>query len=59
MAVTDKAEVVIIGSGVIGNAAAYYMAKRGASVIVLEGSEIIGNGGSSASPHATRASCRS
>ena len=58
MAVTDKAEVVIIGSGVIGNAAAYYMAKRGASVIVLEGSEIIGNGGSSRNGGGVRQSAR-
>lgn len=58
MAVTDKAQVVIVGSGVIGNAAAYYMAKRGASVIVLEGSEIIGNGGSSRNGGGVRQSAR-
>lgn len=58
MMVTDHAQVVIIGSGVIGNAAAYYMAKRGASVIVLEGSEIIGNGGSSRNGGGVRQSAR-
>ena len=58
MAVTDKAQVVIVGSGIIGNAAAYYMAKRGASVIVLEGSEIIGNGGSSRNGGGVRQSAR-
>ena len=58
MTVTDKAQVVIVGSGVIGNAAAYYMAKRGASVIVLEGSEIIGNGGSSRNGGGVRQSAR-
>ncbi len=58
MTVTDKAQVVIVGSGVIGNAAAYYMAKRGASVIVLEGSEVIGNGGSSRNGGGVRQSAR-
>lgn len=33
------AEVIIVGGGVVGNAAAYYLAKRGVEVIVLEGSE--------------------
>ena len=58
MAVTDKAQVVIVGSGIIGNATAYYLAKRGASVIVLEGSEIIGNGGSSRNGGGVRQSAR-
>lgn len=31
------AEVIIVGGGVVGNAAAYYLAKRGVEVIVLEG----------------------
>ena len=42
-----KAEVVIIGGGIIGCATAYYLAKMGIQVIVLEGSDHIGNGGSS------------
>ena len=58
MVITDTADVVIIGSGVIGNAAAYYLRKRGASVIVLEGSEIIGNGGSSRNGGGVRQSAR-
>ena len=58
MAVTDKAQVVIVGSGIIGNATAYYLAKRGTSVIVLEGSEIIGNGGSSRNGGGVRQSAR-
>ncbi len=58
MAVTDKAQVVIVGSGIIGNATAYYLAKRGASVIVLEGNEIIGNGGSSRNGGGVRQSAR-
>ena len=32
----NKADVVIIGSGIIGNATAYNLAKAGKSVIVLE-----------------------
>ena len=43
----NHAEAIVIGGGVIGNATAYYLAKRGLSVIVLEGSDYIGNGGSS------------
>ena len=43
----NNAEVVIIGGGIIGCAAAYYLAKEGVSVIVLEKSDHIGNGGSS------------
>lgn len=58
MAITDCADVVIIGSGVIGNAAAYYLSKRGASVIVLEATEVIGNGGSSRNGGGVRQSAR-
>jgi len=52
------ADVIIIGSGVIGNAAAYYLAKRGRSVIVLEKSDNIGNGGSSRNGGGVRQSGR-
>lgn len=55
---TSAAEVVIIGGGIIGNAAAYYLSKRGASVIVLEGSDFIGNGGSSRNGGGVRQSGR-
>ena len=41
------ADVIIIGSGVIGCATAYELAKKGTSVIVLDKDESIGNGGSS------------
>ncbi|MCC8136248.1 MAG: FAD-binding oxidoreductase [Ruminococcus sp.] len=41
-----NADVIIIGSGIIGCSAAYNLAKNGVSVIVLEGSGNIGNGGS-------------
>ena len=40
----NTAETIIIGGGVIGCAAAYYLAKRGMSVIVLEKSDNIGSG---------------
>lgn len=39
-----SADVIIVGGGIIGCAAAYYLAKRGVSVLVLEGSSYIGNG---------------
>ena len=32
----NTADVIIVGGGVIGCAAAYYLAKKGTSVIVLE-----------------------
>jgi len=41
------AEVVVIGGGIIGCAISYYLAKRGVSVICLEGADHFGNGGSS------------
>lgn len=43
---SNTAEVIIIGSGVIGCAAAYYLAKKGVSVLVLDKDDNIGNGGS-------------
>jgi len=54
----NYADVIIIGSGVIGNAAAYYLAKKGYSVIVLEKSENIGDGGSSRNGGGVRQSGR-
>ena len=39
----NTADVIIIGGGIIGNAIAYYLAKKGTDVIVLEGSDHIGN----------------
>ena len=44
---SNNAEVVVIGGGIIGCAISYYLAKRGTSVICLEGSDHFGNGGSS------------
>lgn len=52
------ADVIIIGSGVVGNAAAYYLAKRGRKVIVLEAEDHIGHGGSSRNGGGVRQSGR-
>lgn len=52
------ADVIIIGAGVIGNASAYYLARKGYKVIVLEGSDVIGNGGSSRNGGGVRQSGR-
>ena len=41
------AEVVVIGGGIIGCAISYYLVQKGVHVICLEGSDHIGNGGSS------------
>ena len=53
-----NAEVVIVGGGIIGCATAYYLAGMGAEVIVLEGSDHIGNGGSSRNGGGVRQSGR-
>ncbi len=54
----NQAEVVIIGSGIIGNATAYNLAKEGKSVIVLEKGDHIGNGGSTRNGGGVRQSGR-
>lgn len=54
---TNTSEVIIIGGGIIGCATAYYLAKRGVSVIVLEKSQI-GEGGSSRNGGGVRQSGR-
>ena len=53
-----NAEVIVIGGGVNGCATAYYLAKQGVSVIILEGSDYIGNGGSSRNGGGVRQSGR-
>ena len=53
-----SAEVVIVGGGIIGCASAYYLAKMGVDVIVLEGSDHFGNGGSSRNGGGVRQSGR-
>lgn len=55
---TKCADVIIIGSGIIGNAAAYYLAKKGRSVLVLEKNDSIGDGGSSRNGGGVRQSGR-
>lgn len=54
----NKADVVIVGGGIIGCATAYYLSKVGESVIVLEASDHIGNGGSSRNGGGVRQSGR-
>lgn len=54
----NTAEVIIVGGGIIGCATAYYLAKKSISVIVLEGSDNIGNGGSSRNGGGVRQSGR-
>lgn len=55
---SNHADVIIIGGGIIGNSAAYYLAKKGLSVIVLEKSNHMGNGGSSRNGGGVRQSGR-
>jgi len=52
------ADVIIVGAGIIGSASAYYLAQKGLSVIVLEGSKNIGDGGSSRNGGGVRQSGR-
>ena len=55
----NTADVIIIGGGVVGCAAAYYLAKRGIKdVIVLEADKSIGHGGSSRNGGGVRQSGR-
>lgn len=54
---SKHAEVIIIGGGVIGCAAAYELAKQGVSVLVLE-ERMIGHGGSSRNGGGVRQSAR-
>lgn len=55
--VEETADLIVVGAGVMGCAAAYYLAKRGVKVLVLE-SEMIGHGGSSRSGGGVRQSAR-
>lgn len=55
---SECAEVIVIGGGIIGCATSYFLAKRGVSVICLEGSDYIGNGGSSRNGGGVRQSGR-
>jgi len=53
-----NADVVIIGGGIIGCSTAYYLAKKGKTVIVLEKGRVIGYGGSSRNGGGVRQSGR-
>lgn len=52
------ADVIVIGGGIIGNSTAYYLAKKGCSVLVLEKSDHMGDGGSSRNGGGVRQSGR-
>lgn len=53
----QTADVIIIGSGIVGNSAAYYLRRKGRSVIVLD-ENMIGHGGSSRNGGGVRQSGR-
>ena len=55
---SQTADVIVIGGGIVGNATAYYLSKRGKKVILLEASDHIGNGGSSRNGGGVRQSGR-
>lgn len=55
---SNHADVIVIGGGIIGNATAYYLAKKGCSVLVLDKSKNIGDGGSSRNGGGVRQSGR-
>lgn len=52
------ADVIIVGAGIVGCGAAYYLAREGMSVVVLEQSDTIGDGGSSRNGGGVRQSGR-
>jgi sarcosine oxidase, subunit beta len=55
---SNCADVIIVGGGIIGCSPAYYLAKSGCSVIVLEENDSIGDGGSSRNGGGVRQSGR-
>jgi len=55
---SNVSDVVVVGAGIIGNSTAYYLAKKGYKVTVLEAGDIIGNGGSSRNGGGVRQSGR-
>ncbi len=54
----DTADVIIIGSGIVGSSAAYYLAKQGKKVTVLEKYPNVGDGASSRNGAGVRLGCR-
>lgn len=57
MSVQMTADVIVIGSGIVGSSTALYCAKRGLSVIVLD-KDVVGNGASCRCGGGVRASAR-
>ena len=54
----NTADVIIIGSGIVGSSTAYNLAKSGLNVLVLERSETVGDGASSRNGAGVRISSR-
>ena len=54
----NSSDVIVIGRGIIGSSIAYYLEKKSKNVLVLEGSDHIGNGGSSRNGGGVRQSGR-
>lgn len=54
----NTADVIIVRAGIVGTATAYYLAKSGSSVIVLEGDKNVGNGTASRNGGGVRQSGR-
>lgn len=52
------ADIIVIGSGIVGNSTAYYAAQKGMSVIVIDKDGSIGNGASSRNGGGVRVSGR-
>lgn len=55
---TNTADVIVIGSGIIGSSTAYELSKRGKKVIVLEKYSNVGDGASSRNGAGVRLSGR-
>ena len=52
------ADLIVIGSGIVGSSTAYYAAQKGMSVIVIDKDGVIGNGASSRNGGGVRVSGR-